>query len=323
MFLNRRVFKTFNEKTFEWVNCNYPWTNVYGLSRSLMALATALTLIFNDASVFFRPASGIDTYPYCPKTIPSVFCLTSNDYFHLNIVRWICVLLLLIIATGWRPRITGVIHWWICYSLQVSALTIDGGEQVNAVFTLLLLPITLTDSRKWHWYNNEVNNIDSNGEFYARIIALVSFVAIRVQVSILYFNSFIAKLGEEDWINGTAVYYYSQHLMLGFPEPILHILQFIITSKFVVVATWGTLLIQFLLFAAIIAPKKGWNLLFYIGLLMHDIFAIMFGLISFSMIMCSILILYLRPLDKPFKLKKLNLKRGLPERGDKQKALNY
>ncbi|AID00223.1 hypothetical protein P9152_05385 [Bacillus subtilis] len=323
MFLKQSVFKTLNEKIFEWVNCNYPWTNVYGISRSLMALATALTLIFNDASVFFRPASGIATYPYCPKTIPSVFCFTSNDYLHLNIVRWICVLLLLIIATGWRPRITGIIHWWICYSLQVSALTIDGGEQVNAVFTLLLLPITLTDSRKWHWYNNEVYDIDNNGEFYARMIALVSFVAIRVQVSILYFNSFVAKLGEEDWINGTAVYYYSQHLMLGFPEVILHIFQFIITSKFVVVATWGTLLIQFLLFAAILAPKKGWNFLFYIGLLMHDIFAIMFGLISFSMIMCSILILYLRPLNKPFKLKQLNLKRSLSERGDKQKILNY
>ncbi|MFJ7161022.1 sporulation-delaying protein SdpB family protein [Bacillus safensis] len=301
-----------NEKIFNWVSNNYPWTNVYGLSRSVMACATAFTLIVNDASILFRPASGIEEYPYCPDGIPSIFCISSVDYFHLNLIRWISILLLLVVASGWRPRITGIVHWWICYSLQVSAITIDGGEQVSAVFTLLLLPITLTDSRKWHWINEKNHNIKSDTEFIKRIIANISFCVIRIQVSILYFDSFISKLGQQEWVDGTAVYYYSQHIMLGFPNIILNTIGVVLVSKLVVFATWGTLVIQFLLFAAIISPKKSWNVIFLIGFFMHDIFAIMFGLISFSMIMSSILILYLRPPENifNFKITKKHIERG-------------
>lgn len=65
--------------------------------------------------------------------------MVPNDYMYLNIIKWLAIVLLIIIASGWRPRFTGIIHWWICYSLQNSALTLDGGEQVSAVITLLLI----------------------------------------------------------------------------------------------------------------------------------------------------------------------------------------
>lgn len=292
-----------SEKINNWAIANVPWTNVYGLSRSIIAISTALTLLFNDASIFFRPASGVGTSPFCSSTIPSIFCTVPNNYLYLNIVRWICVALLLVIASGWRPRLTGIIHWWIAYSLQTSALTIDGGEQVSAVFTLLMLPITLTDSRKWHWKSN-VNQWDpliNKHYIYFRLIALISFVIIRVQVAILYFNSFVAKLTDTDWINGTAVYYYAQNPMLGFPSLLKNIFNFVLTSNLVVIPTWGTLLIQFLLFASLLAPQRYWKFILFTALFMHEIFAVMLGLISFSMVMGAILVLYLRPYKQEFK----------------------
>ncbi|ADV94851.1 MULTISPECIES: sporulation-delaying protein SdpB family protein [Bacillus] len=317
------MFETLNIKIYKWANDNVPWTNVYGLARSIMALSTALTLALNDSSIFFRPGAGQET-PYCNGTY-SIFCTVPNNHIYLNLIRWICVILLLVVVSGWRPRLTGIIHWWISYSLQVSAMTIDGGEQVSAVFTLLLLPITLTDSRKWHWENIKTGtDLNNKKDLYFRVIALTTFVFIRIQIAILYFNSATAKLADQDWLNGTAVYYYAQDPMLGFP-PLLHTLfNDFLSSPLVVIPTWGTLIIQLLLFAFLFSPKSYRKYMFIIAILMHEIFAVMFGLISFSMIMLGILILYLRPLEKQFHFslgKRFYISHLFMKRGDAGKSL--
>lgn len=284
----------------KWAMTHNPWTNVYGLSRSLLALATALTLILNDVQILFRPSSGMMEFPYCEGNI-SIFCIVPNDYIYLNLIRWISVILLLIIASGWRPRVTGIIHWWISYSVQVSAITIDGGEQVTAVLTLLLLPITLTDDRKWHWERN-YGQILSSQIVSMRIIALVSFVAIRFQIAILYFHSTAAKLFNPEWIDGTAVYYYLNDPMLGLPSLILNIINPVLTSSWVVVMTWGALILQTFLFLALFSPKRYWSYFLYGALIFHELIAVMLGLITFSISMCAALILYLRPNDMEFKV---------------------
>lgn len=318
------MFVNLNNKIYEWANTNVPWTNVYGLARSIMALSTALTLAVNDASIFFRPGAG-QTTPYCDGTY-SIFCTVPNNYTYLNIIRWLCVVLLLVVISGWRPRVTGLIHWWITYSLQVSAMTIDGGEQVGAVFTLLLIPITLTDSRKWHWEKVGQNkSLINNKDLYYRVIALTTLCFIRIQVAILYFNSAAAKLADEDWLNGTAVYYYAQDPMLGFPSVLKNIFNGFLSSPLVVFPTWGSLIIQFFLFAFLFSPKSYRKYMFLIATFMHEIFAVMFGLISFSMIMLGILILYLRPIEDEFNfLFKRRTKYGdgiQLKRGDAKKAI--
>ncbi|MBX4163798.1 sporulation-delaying protein SdpB family protein [Priestia megaterium] len=297
----KKKIEELNHTIVEWAISHTPWTNVYGVARSIMALATALTLIFNDASIFFRPGSG-GSSPFCTNYTFSIFCITPHNLFYLNIVRFVCIFLLLLVVSGWRPRFTGIIHWWICYSLQASALTIDGGEQASTVFTFLLIPITLLDSRKWHWQEvTTQESLLSKKQLYFRIFALITFVIIRIQIAILYFNSVVAKLFDEDWVNGTAVYYYAQNSMLGFPDILKKIFDFVLTSNLVVIPTWGTLIVQTIIFSALIAPKKLWKPILFIAVFMHEIFAIMLGLISFSMIMGSILILYLRPLEETFK----------------------
>ncbi|WP_338553837.1 sporulation-delaying protein SdpB family protein [Paenibacillus sp. KS-LC4] len=303
------------------INTN-PWTNVYGFARSLLAVATAMTLALNDARIFFRPSSGSEIYPNCQNTL-SLFCTVPNDYFYLNIVRWIAVLLLIIVASGWRPRFTGIIHWWIAYSLNVSALTLDGGEQVNTVLTLLLLPITLLDSRKWHWKTSDSDTTDTNplGDqlITKRIIAIICIFAIRFQVAILYLHSSIAKIFEPTWVDGTAVYYYLSDPMLGLPSLLLDLVNPILTSPLVAIVTWGTLVLQMCLFGALFAPKKHWIYYLYAALFLHEIIALMLGLISFSISMSAALILYLVPVERELTFfKKLNFfkKRNQPTTSD-------
>lgn len=295
-----------NNWVIRWAKSNVPWTNVYGVARSIMALSTALTLALNDAHLLFKPAVGTPNYPKCDGNF-SIFCIVPNDYVYLNVIRWLCVILLLIVVSGWRPRITGIIHWWITYSFQVSALTLDGGDQAAAVFTLLLIPITLTDPRKWHWQSLNIQSVNSKGNknVYFRIIALVTLSVIRFQVAIIYFHSAVAKLKDVEWVDGTAVWYFVQLPMLGFPPLLMEIFKPILTSPLIVLPTWGTLVIQFLLFAFLLAPKKYWKYMLPIAIFMHEIFAVMLGLISFSTVMLAVLILYLRPIEDEFNIAKI------------------
>ncbi|MFC4077208.1 sporulation-delaying protein SdpB family protein [Salinithrix halophila] len=296
------------QRVYNWAISNDPWTNVYGLARSLMAISLAMTLILNEARILFLPAAGQEEYPQCKGNI-SVFCMVPPDYFYLDIVRWLAIVCLIVVATGWRPRITGMIHWWISYSVQVSAIELDGGEQVAAVLTLLILPIVLTDRRKWHWEKGEEKGLYSDRSIYSRIVALSSLMAIRVQVAILYFHSSVAKMFEHTWINGTAVYYFLQDPMLGLNSFFLYLSKPILTSAAVVVPTWGTLILQLFLFGALFAPKRYWKYFFIAALLLHEVIAVMLGLISFSIAMIAALILYLRPIEEEFKY--LNRLHGL------------
>lgn len=311
------MFKKINTFAYNLGISNNPWTNVYGFARTLLALSLLLTLSLNNAEILFRPAAGIAEFPSCGNNI-SIFCLVPNEYVYLNIIRWICVILLLLVASGWRPRITGIIHWFIAYSLQVSAITVDGGEQVNAVLALLLLPITLTDSRKWHWQSPNPIEVNSEKEIFKSIIAIVTLFVIRFQIAILYLHSTIAKLFSAEWVDGTAVYYYLADPMLGLPPLLFNLVKPILSSPFVVVATWGTLLLQICLFGALFAPKKYWNKFLLLALVFHESIALMLGLISFSITMCGALILYLRPIEQEFNFSKI---KGLIR--PKNKSTNY
>lgn len=53
------MFKELNENLKEKITGFNPWTNAYGLARSLIGLATLLTLLFNDSSILFKPAAGL------------------------------------------------------------------------------------------------------------------------------------------------------------------------------------------------------------------------------------------------------------------------
>ena len=208
--------------------------------------------------------------------------------------------ILLIVAIGWKPRVTGILHWWINWSIFNSATTIDGGEQVAAVFTFLLIPITLTDPRDWHWQNQ----VNIKGVKYTKIfIAKITFIFIRIQIAIIYFNSIVAKLIEEEWINGTAVWYYMQSPMLGLNPNLFEWLTPLLGSSFIVIPTWVTLIAQIILVMSLIAPKKYWNTIFIISIFMHEIFGLFLGIFTFSFIMIAVLILYLRPVEKPFRFK--------------------
>lgn len=304
------MFRRIGNQLTEFAKQQPLWTNVYGFARTLIALSLAITLIFNHTQVFFRPAAGIPVYPLCERSL-SLFCFVPNDFFNFEMIRWVFIILLLVIASGWRPRITGIIHFYIAYSFYSTSMTQDGGDQVGVVLALLLVPLTLTDSRKWHWEKPKQPQVNDHKFMIAFITGLVTYIAIRIQVSIIYLNAAYAKVLKEHWIDGTAVYYFLQDPLLGTSDTMGKLILPFLETPFVAVITWGTIILEFLLFAALVAQKKWWKWFLVLGIALHASIAIVIGLYSFSLVMFAALILFLRPLEQAFDfqrwLKSLNL----------------
>lgn len=126
-------------------------TPVLGICRTLLACATLTTLLFNDYAVLFPEIQGIQSIlpeqDFFFNKI-SIFTLVGENYL---LAKSVSVIILLVTIIGWRPRVSAIFHWWITFSLFSSSPSIDGGDQLASILTLLLVPICLVDSRKWHW----------------------------------------------------------------------------------------------------------------------------------------------------------------------------
>lgn len=279
-----------------------PWTNVYGVARTVLALSMALTLAANRMTTIFRPIAGIPyAPPFCHLRIQKVgfFCVLGAH--HLEIARWIAVGLLLLVASGWRPRFTGVVHWWIALSFQLSGSTLEGGDQACAILTMLLVPVTLTDGRRWHWQPPPAAMVTGDGEIARRIIALSAMLMIRIQVSAVYFHATIGKTAVREWYDGTALYYWLHHPTFGLPGDLRMSLGSLLVYPGVVsVLTWGTIVVELFLCMGLVATRRIRKVLLVVGFCLHGGILVFMGLFSFSVTMFGALILYLRPWDEVF-----------------------
>lgn len=280
-----------------WVAGPAPWSNVMGLARTLLALGTAGTLFFSHSTSLFRPGAKTPDFPQClGMREVSLFCQVPPDA--LEVARWVGVVLLLVVASGWRPRLTGLVHWWVTFSFSTAALVTDGGDQVATVLTFLLVPMTLTDPRRWHW--EAPPQRPAHEDELRRLVARSSGVAVRVQMAGLYLHASIGKLKVTEWVDGTALYYWLTDGFLGVPPWLQQALMPVLVRPSVTLLTWGVLAFEFLLFMALTLGRPVQRVLLPLAVLFHATIAVTYGLSSFFASMCAGLLLYLRPLEVPF-----------------------
>jgi sporulation delaying protein B len=275
-----------------------PWTNVYGLARSMLALATLLTLLANPAGELFRPLVIDDPGIIDRRAIDglSLFLLARD---HLGLAKVVAILLLLPVVLGWRPRLTALPHWWISYSLAASGATIDGGDLVAATLSLLLLPVALTDRRAWHWRGI------GDGGVPASVAAQTGLLLVRVQVSVIYLFAAVLKLPSETWANGTALYYWWTHPKFGAWGPLRWLTDLVGPTRWVVPLTWGVLVLELCLAFSLVAPPRLRTRLLPFAVLFHVGIALLHGLPTFALTMIAALVMYLRPAWRPFALPEL------------------
>ena len=278
-----------------------PWSNVYGLARSVLALGTLITLVANHTTILFHPLAGVPAPPVCGGWLQNASAYCAFGSANLELVRFLSIAGLLLVCSGWRPRFTGLLHFYIVYSFYSSVSLSDGGDQVAMVLTTLLVPLTLTDSRKWHWAKPKAYE-SSVGEMTKRIIGVTTFFVLQVQVALLYFNAAITKFSVEEWIDGTILYYWWQDPIMGVADWFRPIADFLVETPTLVVAlTWGSLALEMILFCGLFMSKKSRQYLLYPGMLFHLMIALTMGLWSFACSMIAALILFTRPFENEFK----------------------
>ncbi len=118
--------------------------------HTVLALGTLGTLLATSPSVLMSPLAGQASPPVClGMARVGLWCAVPGAGGEA--ARLLSIAVLLVTASGWRPRLTAIPHWYVSWSLVANATIQDGGDQIATILTLLLIPVALTDPRRWHW----------------------------------------------------------------------------------------------------------------------------------------------------------------------------
>ncbi|TXD80823.1 hypothetical protein ESY86_17440 [Subsaximicrobium wynnwilliamsii] len=273
----------------------------YNIARTFLAFGLLITLIFNSNYTLF----GYDILHLNNPVFDYNFYYILRE--HLVLAKILSIIILLIVISGYFPRYSGILHWYITYSFFMSSDVADGGDHIASNITLLLIPLTLLDNRKNHWSHQIV----SQGNLKLYLMNSIYFL-IAIQICAIYLHAFIGKLFVEEWKNGTAIYYWMTHNHFGINPIFKDFATQLLSNKFIVIIiSWSTLALEFLLASCIIlsqSNKKRYIFLFS-GILFHFGIMLIHGLVSFFFIMSAALFIYLMPKHSQFSLNQLKNKK--------------
>lgn len=280
-------------------------TTKFGLIRSLLAFSSLVIVLVNPNEILFHGGYGVETIPNCGMSWFSkinFFCLTSQFNY---LPKILASLILISVISGYFVKITGILHWWIAFSINSGLIVVDGGSQVAAILTLLLLPLCFTDNRKNHW----ASPIDSKHESI-NIFNYITFFVLKIQVSFIYFDAAVSKISNSSWTEGSALFYFINDPLTGASGLRLRILNSIFNYPILLVlSTYSVILLELALALSIfIDNKKLKLLLFKVGIIFHILIFLTFGIFTFVIAMFAALFILLYPYQNIsfHKVKKFN-----------------
>lgn len=265
-------------------------TTWFALGRTFLAVATLSELLFTPISALMHPVGGI-AGPRCePLPAISVFCIGDPS----GPSTWrACVVgvMLIIVASGYQPRATAVLHLWATFSVATSITLPDGGDAIALIAVSLITPMCLCDDRRWQWSHPSTR---MRPEY--RVVCLPTQWAVRLQVAFIYAHSGLAKIGVDDWQNGSAFYYLVRDKMFGASG---------LDGRFwdwlsyyplgTLTVSWGTILIELMLAVLISAGARYRRVALVLAIFLHTMIFLLIGLFSFSLVMISCVLLAVNP----------------------------
>lgn len=270
-----------------------PINNSFGFSRSLLALGTLLTISVNAPKSIFLSESFSASREHLVQKLNLFFIIGYSNIYY---AQFISIIVLLTVIIGIYPRITSILHWWVSFSFFNAAIIVDGGDQITQVLTLFFIPLCLLDGRKNHWGHPR-----DSSKIYTKYLSYLFLLLVKVQICILYFNSAVAKFNVEEWVDGTAMYYWLTNNTFGAPSYLINLLLPLVENAFIVwFLTWGTIVFELLLSFSLFFKPSHKILMLKLGLLFHFFIFILLGLGSFFFAMAGCLVVYL--VSKPLPL---------------------
>lgn len=249
------------------------------IATVLFAAAALGLLVPNSPDTLFR---GADVSDVAPGWLPLWF----DDIGAGRWSVWVAALAVVASVSGWLPGPALIVQWWFAVSVFSSVLVVEGGEQVACVTLFLLLPVAFVDRRRRASAPLVVGLAST--ALRDRAILLALFL-VKAQVTVIYFDSVLAKLGRPNWQEGTAVYYFGQDPVFGPPswiEPALS--RFYQWDWGSPALTWGTLAVEaFLGVAPWLARDSARRTALWTAVAFHGTIAIMLGLPTFALAMTA------------------------------------
>jgi antimicrobial peptide system SdpB family protein len=260
-------------------------------------MGTFITLLFTEIDDLFPTHHLIEI----KNNIEGVMMLNFFLWFDNIFIPYIfSIVVLVVVILGYYPRVLSIVHAWVIYSIFYTMLIVEGGDQINAILTLLLIPICFLDARKNAWIVCHNIKRIRKGFFYYN--AKYSLLFISVQMAILYFNAGVSKIFAPEWENGTAVYYWFYDNMFGAPDWLKYSAGFLFTNDITVtLINWSVIILELFLFTGLFLSQRYKYLLFILGVAFHFFVILTHGLPTFFLAMTGGLILYLFQVDKSIK----------------------
>jgi hypothetical protein len=278
---------------------NYVRGNNIGFSRSLLAAGMLLTILFNNISLLL-PRGYLQSSALSPIGKSVNFFLLLGQR-HILIMQAAAIIILLIVISGYFMQLTCFLHFWIAASFYFFRPLNVGGDSINMLLTLLLIPVCLFDPRKNHW--RSVINIPKMNVRVQTIFLL----AIKLQVIYIYFDAVIKKLQTPEWRNGTIIYYWFNHNFFGLDDAFTKYTTPLLTSiPILLLIAWGSIIIEALIVTGFLWSDRYKILLLKLAIIFHVVITLVLGFSSFFFAMSGGLFLYLYPSKRRFEILPFN-----------------
>lgn len=268
-------------------------SRVFGIGRSLIGLGLLITLLVDGTDVLFAP--DINRFPLGRCDAGTILDKSFFCVFGFETGRWLGIALALLVVIGLTPALTALPFAYLAWSVQATIAIPEGGDQLASNIAILMVPLSLLDWRLHQWQPGErLRNFAIQSGLFATSVRITCLLLIWLQMSIVYFFAAVEKFPVEEWKEGTAMYYWATDPNFGATGLRLSLLEMLTTNPvFVVMLTWGTLLLELLLAAAWMSNRSLKSVLYLGGIIFHGGIAVFMGLISFSLIMIGGLTIYL------------------------------
>lgn len=270
-----------------------PAGRAVGIVRSILAMATFIEIASTPSRYLFFGAPDLGGGQRCGGiSALSVWCMAGRAEGGSVAARTLSLVVLAVVASGYRPRWLGVPHWFVTFSLTASMTQPDGGDHVASIATLLLIPISLGDGRTWHWLDH--------AERYPplwRGSAYASWLCWRWQMIVIYVQAAGSKLAVPQWRNGSALTSVAANPDFGFPADLRRFVEpLLANSSADAVLAWGALSIELSLACSALIGRRARSPATALAIVLHGAIALSMGLVVFSLVMIAFdLVLWIGP----------------------------
>lgn len=292
----------------------YPWTPIIGIFRCMLALSTLSTLVLTPRESLFQPLAGMNTGIVCDAyTQLGLYCVLGEQRSELSV--WTSIAVLLLVCTGIFPQVTSILHWYVVWSFSVACTIPDGGDQIAVFIAFALMLICLVDNRWNHWIRPSEEG--PSPRRLRQAIAFTGLLIIKLQMSFLYLNSSTGKMAQEEWANGTHMYYVSFGYFApdGWRGSLFDLIVTHSISNFIL--AWGVICLEFTLGLMLLLSPRERIPLFIMGVCLHVGIAFFLAISSFQLAMLVGLAMLALPSANRF----YRLPSSVPEHAVAQPAL--